>query len=116
MVALMMDQYLPVLPSLLMREKYQKSLWNIKRLFLFNAGPEKNVREIVVQMKKILKVKGFNKALTLSAQPCDLCDPCTTATNCKFPKKARLILRACGIDMKETIHNNGQIITNQLQE
>ena len=78
-----------------------------KKALLINAGPEKNVREIVVQMKKNLKVKGFNKALTLSAQPCDLCDPCTTATNCKFPKKARLILRACGIDVNEIIHNNG---------
>ena len=87
-----------------------------KKALLINAGPEKNVREIVVQMKKNLKVKGFNKALTLSAQPCDLYDPSTTATNCKFPKKARPILRACGIDMKETIHNNGEIITNQLQE
>jgi predicted metal-binding protein len=78
-----------------------------KKALLINAGLEKNVIKIVIRMKKFLKVKGFNKALTWSAQPCDLCDPCTTATNCKFPKKARPSLRACGIDVSETFHNNG---------
>ena len=80
--------------------EYEKAL-------LINASPEKNIREIVVQLEKLLKEKGFNKALALSAQPCDLCDPCTIATNCQFPKKARPTLRACGIDVNETIHNNG---------
>jgi predicted metal-binding protein len=60
-----------------------------------------------VQLEKLLKKKGFNKAFALSAQPCELCDPCTIATSCQFPEKARPTLQACGIDVNETINNNG---------
>ena len=58
-------------------------------------------------VEKRLKDKGFSKAFGLSAKPCDLCDPCTIATNCQFPEKARPTLQACGIDVNETISSNG---------
>jgi predicted metal-binding protein len=80
--------------------EYEKAL-------LINASPEINARELVVLLEKLLKEKGFNKAFALSAQPCDLCDPCTIETNCQFPEKARPTLQACGIDVNKTIHNNG---------
>ena len=82
-------------------------LMEYENALLINASPETNAIEIVVQLEKILKDKGYNKALALSAMPCDLCDPCTITTNCQFPEKARPTLQACGIDINETIHNNG---------
>ena len=36
-----------------------------------NAGPEKNIREIVVQLEKLLKEKGFNKALVDAQKKCN---------------------------------------------
>ncbi len=80
--------------------EYEKAL-------LINASPETNVREIGIHLEKYLKDKGSNKAFALCAQPCDLCDPCTVATNCRYPEKARPTLQACGIDVNETIHKNG---------
>ena len=80
--------------------EYEKAL-------LINTSPETNVREIVVHLEKYLKGKGCNKAFALCAQPCDLCSPCTIATKCQYPEKARPTLQACGIDVNETIHNNG---------
>ena len=88
-------------------EEMSEVLVEYDNALLINASPETNVREIVVQLEKLLKEKGFSKAFALSAQPCDLCDPCTIATNCQYPEKARPTLQACGIDVKETIQNNG---------
>ncbi len=88
-------------------EEMSEVLLEYEKAMLINASPETNVREIVVHLEKVLKEKGFNKAFALSAQPCDLCEPCTIATHCQFPDKARPTLQACGIDVNETIHNNG---------
>ncbi len=88
-------------------EEMSEVLVEYDKALLINASPETNVREIVVHLEEVLKEKGFNKAFALSAQPCDLCEPCTIATHCQYPDKARPTLQACGIDVNETIHNNG---------
>jgi len=88
------DEMADILPE------YDKAL-------LINASPETNVGEIVVHLENYLKEKGFSKAFALSAQPCNLCIPCTIDTNCQHPDKARPTLQACGIDVNETVHNNG---------
>lgn len=88
------DEMAEILPE------YEKAL-------LINGSPETNVREIGILLEKYLKDKGFNKAFAMCAQPCNLCEPCTIATNCQHPDKARPTLQACGIDVNETIHNNG---------
>lgn len=88
------DEMTEILPE------YEKAL-------LINASPESNGREIVVHLENFLKAKGFSKAFALCAQPCNLCDPCTVESTCKYPEKARPTLQACGIDVDETIHNNG---------
>ena len=88
------DEMAEILPE------YEKAL-------LINASPETNVQEVGVHLEKYLKEKGFNKAFALCAQPCDLCSPCTVTTKCQYPEKARPTLQACGIDVNETMHNNG---------
>lgn len=88
-------------------EEMSEVLVEYDKALLVNASPETNVREIVVRLENLLKEKGFSKAFALSAKPCDLCDPCTVTTNCQFPEKARPTLQACGIDVNETVHNNG---------
>ncbi len=88
-------------------EEMSEVLVEYDKALLINASPETNVREIVVQLENLLKEKGFNKAFALCGQPCDLCEPCTVATHCQFPDKARPTMQSCGIDVNETIHNNG---------
>ena len=88
-------------------EEMAEILPEYEKALLINASPETNVREIVVHLEKYLKRKGFYKAFALCAQPCDLCSPCTIETKCQYPEKARPTLQACGIDVNETIHNNG---------
>ena len=88
-------------------EEMSEVLSDYEKALLINASPETNVREIVVQLESLLKEKGFSKAFALAATPCDLCDPCTISTCCQYPEKARPTLQACGIDVNETVHNNG---------
>ena len=82
-------------------------LGNYDKALLINADPKANVRDIVVELEQHLREKGFSKAFALCSQPCDLCAPCTVTTVCQFPEKARPTLQSCGIDVNETIHNNG---------
>jgi predicted metal-binding protein len=88
-------------------QEMSEVLAEYEKAIIINVSPETHVREIVVKLENILKKKGFNKAFALSAQPCDLCEPCTISTNCQFPEKARPTLQACGIDVNKTILNNG---------
>lgn len=88
-------------------EEMSEVLVDYEKALLINADSETNIRETVIHLENLLKEKGFGKAFALSAQPCDLCDPCTVATKCRYPEKARPTLQACGIDVNETINNNG---------
>ncbi len=77
------------------------------KALLINATPGANVQEIVVSLENSFRQKGYLKAFALCAQPCNLCDPCTVTTNCKYPEKARPTLQSCGIDVNGTVNNNG---------
>jgi predicted metal-binding protein len=88
-------------------------LGEYKTALLIYSSPYTNAREIVIELEKYLKEKGYGKAFALCAQPCDLCDPCTVATNCQYPEKARPTLQSCGIDVNQTIQNNGWTDLNQ---
>ena len=80
--------------------EYEKAL-------LINANTDTNVQKIVVRLENSFKQKGYIKAFALGAQPCNLCEPCTISTFCKYPEKARPTLQACGIDVKNTVYKNG---------
>ncbi len=49
------------------------------------------------------------KAFALGATPCNLCETCNTEVACKYPEKARPTIKACGIDIAQTLNNIGWI-------
>ncbi len=75
----------------------------------------KQSREIGLALEANFKCKGFHKAFALSALPCDLCEVCSFETGCKYPTKARPTLYACGIDVKQTVFNNGWNVASNMQ-
>ena len=79
---------------------YQKAL-------LIHADSEIDMRGVAVELEGRLKGKGFIKAFGICAEPCDLCEVCTIEQGCKYPDKARPTMQACGININQTVSNNG---------
>ncbi len=75
-------------------------------LDLYN-DPRISMEEIVADLEKIIFLDGYYKAFGLAAGPCDFCRACDTSKPCLHPEKARPAMEACGIDVYQTVRNNG---------
>ncbi|OAT80740.1 hypothetical protein A6M21_12865 [Desulfotomaculum copahuensis] len=65
------------------------------------------VRYLVGQLEQAAFKAGFYKAFGLGAGPCGLCEKCTLTGPCRRPAEARPAMEACGIDVFQTVRNNG---------
>lgn len=102
----------PCSPSV---DEMSRILLDYHKAIIIESADTKTLRDIVVKLEESLKSKGFHKAFALSATACDLCETCTLETGCAYPAKARPSLRACGIDVMQTIFNNGWSLTSDMQ-
>jgi len=75
---------------------------------------EKNIKffDMLVTMEGDLFKDGYYKAFVMLAGPCPLCKECGKAEgiSCRFPARARPSMEACGIDVFQTVRNNGFFI------
>ena len=75
-------------------------------LLIETEKPER-IQEIVVTLEENLKQRGNAKAFALCSTHCDLCQICSIETFSQYPANARPSMRAFGIDVSETVLNNG---------
>ena len=68
--------------------------------------------EALVELEGAMFKDGYYKAFVFLAGPCRMCKECTALENklCTFPEKARPSLESCGIDVYQTVRNNGYFI------
>ncbi|MEE9259152.1 MAG: DUF2284 domain-containing protein [Nitrospinaceae bacterium] len=90
-------------------EETSEMLYDYQKALLIHGDSGADMREIAVSLENSFKKKGFYKAFGMSSRSCDLCDVCTVETGCKYPDKARPSMHACGIDVPQTISNNGWV-------
>jgi len=64
-------------------------------------------KKIVVDLEREIFLDGYYKAYGMTVGPCSFCRTCDTAKLCKHPYLARPSMEACGIDVYQTIRNNG---------
>jgi len=64
------------------------------------------VTKMAVDLENIFARMGFHKVFGLGGGPCMLCEECNLE-ECVHPNLARPAMEACGIDVHETIENNG---------
>ncbi|PIQ95758.1 MAG: hypothetical protein COV67_13125 [Nitrospinae bacterium CG11_big_fil_rev_8_21_14_0_20_56_8] len=88
-------------------DELSEILLDYEKALLIHGGSELKMHEIVLHLEGRFKSKGFYKAFALTPTPCDLCSPCTIETHCQYPDKARPTLQACGINVSQTVQNNG---------
>jgi len=75
---------------------------------------DKNLKffDMLVTMEGNLFKDGYYKAFVMIAGPCALCKECgkVQGASCRFPAKARPSMESCGIDVFQTVRNNGGFI------
>jgi len=73
-------------------------------------GEMLKVTPLVAALEREMFLAGYYKALAMGDGPCVQCDECSLDKGCRFPFTARPSLEACGIDVYQTLKNNGVTI------
>lgn len=69
--------------------------------------PGKSFKEMLLKLELDASIAGFHKAFAMGAGPCPLCPECPEEQPCIMPYHARPSMEACGIDVFQTVRNNG---------
>jgi predicted metal-binding protein len=89
-------------------EQTRQTLNGYHRAILIQFRPEASVNAIVVQLERVIFLKGFWKVLALGAGPCFLCKTCPVkGGRCRHAQRARPSMEACGIDVFSTVRKAG---------
>jgi len=97
-------------------EYTQKMLGDYSKALLMqieNIPPDKRarigkkLRSIVAGLEREIFLDGYYKAFGMASGPCHVCRTCHIEEGCKYPDQARPAMEACGIDVYQTMRNNG---------
>ncbi|MFQ5862237.1 MAG: DUF2284 domain-containing protein [Candidatus Brocadiales bacterium] len=70
--------------------------------------PGKEFTELLLKLELGANIAGFHKAFAMGAGPCPLCHKCPEENEpCLMPYHARPSMEACGIDVFQTVRDNG---------
>ncbi len=69
--------------------------------------PGKKFKELLLKLELEANIAGFHKAFAMGAGPCPLCPACPESEPCLMPYHARPSMEACGIDVFQTVRDNG---------
>ncbi len=78
-----------------------------KALLVQGTPPGPDFHQRLLALERHCFLAGYHKALAFGAGPCPLCDKCDVSAPCRFPRRARPSLEACGVDVYQTVRNAG---------
>lgn len=73
---------------------------------LFRCHDMSITTEIAIKVGREMFLDGYYKSIVFGSGPCKLCEECNTQ-RCNYPEKAVPSMEACGIDVFQTVMNNG---------
>jgi predicted metal-binding protein len=77
-----------------------------KRAILYRCHDMTIVTDMAVKVAKEIFLDGYYKAIAFGSGPCKRCKECNI-NGCNFPEKVAPSMEACGIDVFQTVRNNG---------
>lgn len=91
-----------------MPEETAKALKEYKTALLIHCGDHRVIAQIVIEIERRAFLDGFYKAFAMSSGPCRFCEKCNLGkAGCLHPIEARPAMEACGLDVFQTVKNNG---------
>jgi predicted metal-binding protein len=73
-------------------------------------GPLWGVNPIMIALEREIFLSGYYKAWSMGEGPCHKCEACALKAGCRFPQQLRPSMEASGIDVFQTVRNNGYTI------
>ncbi|MHC1719574.1 MAG: DUF2284 domain-containing protein [Clostridiaceae bacterium] len=102
-------------PKSLDYKQTQEIIDSYKTAILFRCHDMSIVTDIAVKIAKEMFFDGFYKAIAFGSGPCKKCNECNP-NGCNFPDKAAPAMEACGMDVFQTVRNNGYEINTLRSE
>ena len=87
-------------------DKTREIIASFKKAILVE-GEMLKVTPLVAALEREMFLDGYYKALAMGDGPCVQCTECSLDKGCQFPFVARPSLEACGVDVYQTLKNNG---------
>lgn len=75
-------------------------------LFHLGENSPQSVTALAVEVSRQIFLDGYYKTIAFGSGPCGLCKTCSGET-CRFHKKTLPSMEGCGIDVFQTVRNNG---------
>jgi len=81
---------------------------------LLHGREHVNLTRIAAELEREIFLAGCYKAIAFGSGPCRFCKECDVQGDCKHPSLARPSMESAGIDVFQTVRNNGfdiQVVT-----
>lgn len=88
----------------------RKIIDSYKKAIFIKGDEHTDISMIAQKLERLLFLEGYYKAWGMGAGPCRICSRCTIKQGCRHPYEARPSMEACGIDVFQTVRNNGYSI------
>ena len=84
---------------------------------LIHGNDHTDVTKIAATLEREAFLDGYYKTFAMGSGPCSLCSDCNMENEeCLHPDEARPSMEACGIDVYQTVRNNGfpiEVVKNE---
>ena len=83
-------------------------LKEFRSALLIHGDGNADIRDMAVGIERQAFLDGYYKAWAMCCGPCEGCADCALKPGaCRHPETARPAMEACGIDVYQTVRNNG---------
>lgn len=83
---------------------------------LLHGREHVNITRVAAELEREIFLAGYYKAISFGSGPCRFCDECNVHACCRHPSLARPAMESAGIDVYQTVRNNGfhiEVVTCQ---
>jgi predicted metal-binding protein len=95
-------------------EETERILEEYETGILLHGSDHVKLTRITAQLEREVFLAGYYKAIAFGSGPCRFCEECKLDEGCKHPMLARPSMESAGINVFETVQNNGfgiQVVT-----
>ena len=74
---------------------------------LLRGDDHVKLNRLAAKLEREAFLAGYYKAIAFASGPCRFCEECALEEGCQHPRLARPSMESAGIDVFETVRNNG---------
>jgi predicted metal-binding protein len=88
-------------------EETARIIQQFETAILLHSDDHVEITRVAAELEREIFLAGYYKAIAFGSGPCRFCEECDVQGDCKYPSLARPAMEAAGIDVFQTVRNNG---------